>query len=220
MYEMFKDKELNILEEAKPRVIVFQPDWNVWGFSISDYAPELVAYVEENYSATGGNYLENLYIRNDYLDEAKKLLGIYPISIYSGNADTDVGPMDESTTVSQVFTAKHENMKAVSVLATTYQQENATELTVQMYDLETGEMIHQETFDQNAIQDSQYVQVEFSCQTQIGKAYELRFLAKNTVPDRMISLYRTKDGSATEKNYAMIDGEVQTYSLCLNIYAY
>jgi hypothetical protein len=220
MYEMFKEKELETLKAEKPRVIIFQPDWSVWGFSILDYAPELVAYVEENYSATGGNYLENLYVRNDYLDEAKKLLGVYPISIYSGNADTDIGPLDESTTVSQVFTAKHENMKALSVLVTTYQQENATELTVQMYDMETGEMIHQEAFDPKAVQDSQYVQVAFSCQTKIGKAYELRFFVKNTIPDRMISLYKTKDGSATDKKYAMIDGEAQPFSLCLNVYAY
>lgn len=220
MYEMFKEKELDTLKEAKPRVIIFQPDWNVWGFNILDYAPELVSYIDENYSKSGGNYLESLYIRNDYLDEAKKLLGIYPISIYSGNADTDIGPLDENIEVSQVFTAKHENMKALSVLVSTFQQENATELTVQMYDMQTGELIHQETFDPKAIQDSQYVQVEFSCQTQIGKAYELRFLAKNTMPDRMISLYRTRDGSANEKNYAMIDGEAQTFSLCLNVYAY
>lgn len=219
MYEMFKDKELEALKAAKPRIIIFQPDWNVWGYNILDYAPELVAYMEENYSTTGGNYLENLYVRNDYLDEAKKLLGIYPISIYSGNADVDIGPLDDNIIVSQVFTAKHENMKALSVLATTYQQENASELTVQMYDMETGEMIHQEAFDPKAIQDSQYVQVAFSCQTQIGKAYELRFLIKNTIPDRKISLYRTKNGSATEKKYAMINGVAQTFSLCLNVYA-
>jgi hypothetical protein len=220
MYEMFKEKELDTLKAEKPRVIIFMPDWNVWGYSILDYAPELVAYVEENYSTTSGNYLEGLYIRNDYLDEAKKLLDIYPISIYSGNADTEIGPLDEGTTESQVFTAKHENMKALSVLVTTYQQENATELTVQMYDMETGELIHQETFDPKAIQDMQYAQVGFSCQTQIGKAYELRFLARNIKPDRVISLYKTADGSATEKNYAMINGEAQTFSLCLNVFAY
>ena len=220
MYEMFKEKELDVLETAKPRVIIFMPDWNVWGYGIHDYAPELAAYVEENYTTTGGNHLESLYIRNDYLEEAKKLLDIYPASIFLGIPDTDLGPLDEYMTVSQVFTAKHENMKALSVLATTFEQENATELTVQMFDVETGDMMQQAVFDPKAIQDMQYAQVEFDVKTQVGKAYELRFLIKNTDPYMAISLYKTRDGTASEKYYALIDGEAQSFNLCLNVFAF
>lgn len=59
----------NFLEEfgdEPPRVCIFNQAMEVWGHKLSDYAPELIEYVNMHYKTYSGL----LYIRNDYYDEA------------------------------------------------------------------------------------------------------------------------------------------------------
>ncbi len=56
------------VKEEKPRVILYVPQYEVWGYSMNEYAPEAVEYVEKNYTKLEGAGL--VYVRNDYIEEA------------------------------------------------------------------------------------------------------------------------------------------------------
>jgi hypothetical protein len=74
MYEAFKDQILNGLKENKPKVVVFNEEGDVWGYFYKDFAPEVVAFVKENYTQLAESGLPMLYVRNDYYDTALQLL--------------------------------------------------------------------------------------------------------------------------------------------------
>lgn len=74
MYEAFEDEEVTNLENDSPRVAVYRSDYAVWEILIRDYAPEFCAYVEQNYTQLDAEKFPELYVRNDYLEEAR---GIY-----------------------------------------------------------------------------------------------------------------------------------------------
>lgn len=74
MYEAFEEEELSNLLEYAPRVAVYQPDYSVWEYPLREYAPEVWSFMEANYTTLDGEKFPTLYIRNDYLEEAR---GIY-----------------------------------------------------------------------------------------------------------------------------------------------
>ncbi len=217
MYEVYKDQEMAMLQEKRPRVIYFSLDWSVWGYALRDYAPDFIRYITENYSAIGGDNLDGLYIRNDYLSEARELLGIHPLSIAMGEVATYIGPIYDEMVVSQVFTAKDMDITAVSIYTATFQQVNATILTLQVLDVQTGDLLQQAVFDRQSIQDNLYALVEVPCSVQPEKQYELKFSVQNTLSDRFITFYRTADGTASDQQYAMINGNKESYNLCLRV---
>ena len=92
-WEALSDQIFPIVKENRPRVIVFNPGHVVWVYSLKDYAPELIEYVEDNYTSLPNRYIydpsedtdgsisedygdfpSTIYIRNDYYDEAVKKL--------------------------------------------------------------------------------------------------------------------------------------------------
>lgn len=68
-WEAFGEINLERLENEKPRVLIYNPEAEVWGYYIKDYAPEMGEYLAENYTNYPGT---SLYIRNDYFEEASK----------------------------------------------------------------------------------------------------------------------------------------------------
>ena len=52
-YEYYGERELNNLKEKKTRILVMDPDSEILGYRLRDYARDLVDYVEENYTPVG-----------------------------------------------------------------------------------------------------------------------------------------------------------------------
>lgn len=92
-WEAFSDQIFPLIKENRPRVIVFDPGYHAWNMLLEDYAPELVDYVEDNYTNLSATYIvaytlgttptisedsvdspSCVYILNDYYDEAIKKL--------------------------------------------------------------------------------------------------------------------------------------------------
>lgn len=57
-----------------PRVFLYNEANDVWGSVVADYAPELDAFLKENYTAFPEYDLRELYVRNDYYPEAQQIL--------------------------------------------------------------------------------------------------------------------------------------------------
>ncbi len=219
MYEAYGEKEIQMLEETKPKVIVFSPEWSVWGYHIKEYAPELVDYIWANYSLTGDPSYDTLYVRNDLVEEAKELFDVYPISIAAQEAENHLGKLQSGSVIAQTFVANDTDMYGLSVFTATYAYNNATDIMVQIIDIGTGEVLNQAMFNTEEVYDNFYSSVMLPCQTHVGRMYELRFTLENTLPFRQMTFYRTADNTATEESYALINGVPQSYNLCFNIFA-
>ncbi len=74
IYEMYGNKLLDDLKGSKPKVIVFNEQYEVWGYKYADFAPEIISYVKANYTQFKQSSLPALYVRNDYYQEAIKKL--------------------------------------------------------------------------------------------------------------------------------------------------
>ena len=92
-WEAFSPDVFPLVIENRPRVVVFNPGHSVWDISLADYAPELIDYIDNNYTNLPSTYIRDyspetaasisedygnnpsfVYIRNDYYDEALKKL--------------------------------------------------------------------------------------------------------------------------------------------------
>ena len=73
MYEAFAEEEMSNLEENAPRVAIYTPEYNLWGYDLTEYAPDFAAYMSEIYTPLDENKFPELYIRNDYLGVAKAI---------------------------------------------------------------------------------------------------------------------------------------------------
>lgn len=73
MYEAFAEEEMSNLEENAPRVAIYTPEYNLWGYDLTEYAPDFAAYMRENYTPLDEEKFPELYIRNDYLRVAKAI---------------------------------------------------------------------------------------------------------------------------------------------------
>lgn len=62
---------LGMYEKSSPRVALYAQESECWGYKLTDYAPELVNFMQEKYTRYGDTII---YIRNDYYEEACKIL--------------------------------------------------------------------------------------------------------------------------------------------------
>lgn len=69
-WEFSGKEDLQECIENPPRVFVFNRDSAIWGYSMQDYAPEINDFIQENYTNLDPIGHGDLYIRNDYYEEA------------------------------------------------------------------------------------------------------------------------------------------------------
>ncbi len=79
MWEMYKNNDFYFLENFKPKVLCHNDEYGTFGLKLKDYAPDFIEYVHENYTLLSNEYPE-LYVRKDFLKDAKEMLGKLRIS--------------------------------------------------------------------------------------------------------------------------------------------
>lgn len=94
MWDGAGETAMEQLRVNPPRVYVLDEGYDVWGYPIKDYAPELIAFVHENYTSLKEYGLRTVYVLNSYYEEACSLLnkseGFYKINT-TVNVDEDNG---------------------------------------------------------------------------------------------------------------------------------
>lgn len=86
-YEVYGRDELEGLKEYEPKMIFYYPEQETWGYKYKEYAGEIVDFIEGNYTPLSQEY-EEIYIKNDFIEEARKRLEI-PIN------DEESNPLEE-----------------------------------------------------------------------------------------------------------------------------
>lgn len=70
--------------ENPPRVYVYDKNLAAWGYKITDYAPELKSFIDENYVSLESYGYPSLYVHNSYSKEAFEILNITEIGNENG----------------------------------------------------------------------------------------------------------------------------------------
>ncbi len=70
----YSGDSMQLLKDNSPRVCLYSPDWILWGHPISEYAPELVEFIDNTYSPLSNIGYSDIYVRNDYFDDAVHMI--------------------------------------------------------------------------------------------------------------------------------------------------
>jgi len=76
LWEYAGAEVMESLQQEAPRVFLFNRDQDIWGYKIADYAQDLIAFIDDNYRPLAEYGYENLYVHNDYYEQALVLLGL------------------------------------------------------------------------------------------------------------------------------------------------
>ena len=70
IWDWVKTCAMEQYSENPPRIFLYDPAYETWGYPIVEYASELNEFIEENYTSLNKLNYSELYVRNDYYDEA------------------------------------------------------------------------------------------------------------------------------------------------------
>jgi hypothetical protein len=130
-----------------------------------------------------------------------------------------IGPMVEGRKVSQVFLAKTSTITAIQFLPGRNPGTSKAQLTVQLLDLASHEVMYAGTIDAQNLLDRTYYTLRVpSIRTTIGRRYALVFQATNTQDKDYVTLYCTADSATEASHYASIDGIKQSFDLVVRIF--
>lgn len=76
LWEYAGAEVMESLQQDAPRVFLFNRDQVVWNYKITDYAQDLIAFIDENYQSLAEYGYNQLYVHNEYYGEALTLLGL------------------------------------------------------------------------------------------------------------------------------------------------
>ena len=76
-WEMGKAQAMAELTAAPPRVYIYYQDLTIWGYHIDDYAPELVDFIESNYTQLERG-TSTIWVLNSYYEEAMAIIDALP----------------------------------------------------------------------------------------------------------------------------------------------
>lgn len=221
MWEYGGAQAMEELQANPPRVFVFSPDISTWGYALSDYAPELLEYVEDNYMAMTVIDQPMLYVRNDYYNEACAILKTDSLLM--------PGPMDGVTpqimgdmVVKQTFPVDEDcTISSLEVTVDTYERENTCVLHVVLTDETAGTEHELADIDCATMEDNAAYTVTFEPQDLLkDHTYSLSFSADGGDENNSISIcyYDMNNITSTDGvQSAQINGETQQYILCIQL---
>ena len=217
-YEYYGEREVQMLKEDQARLVIYQPDGTLWGHAVRDYAPELTAYIEENYTPIG----MNVYIRKEDYPAAMEKLRERGYGILVVDPDFDggyaLGPsMEPGMVFEQRFVAKERVMTAAHVMIATYLGQNATGIIAELADPETGEILAENSLARGEIRDNYHTRFALWAETEPGKTYAIRLRLDGEVPDgkeSMLNPYVTEDWEGAT---SYINGEKQAFDWAYEI---
>lgn len=211
-YEYYGENELEVLKENPARILVMDLKGEVWGYRLRDYAPDLVDYVEANYTLAG----PNLYVRNDAYPAALAKLreagyGTRLVGRDFAEENRLGARMTDDTVCDQQFTAAGSRMTGVLVRFANDLDQNRAGATVQLIG-ENGEVIAGSTLPREEIKDNFYTRFALQADTEPGACYTLRITTDGTTPEGDRSLLSLYCYPGAEEAGASLDGEPQAFS--------
>jgi len=213
-WEWTCDEELSDYSNYLPRVFYYDPNYAVWGYPITSYAPELKQIIEQNYRSV--DEYSGLYVLNSYYDEAMSKLNE---SVIYENTSSDgvVAALSSGVTIEQKFSATDDkSITHIKIMFGTYARENDCNIVISIVDDDTKEA--RELVNESAIgfADNAYKEFYFEEYDLIaGHRYTILINSPDADEENYLAVYGSNESSA--KNEVYINGAKQDVSLCISI---
>ena len=216
LWEYGGTQAMEELEANPPRVYLFEPELAVWGYPIQDYAPELVSFINTNYTPLVSFGYPSLYVRNDYYWDAAQILD--PELLFAFGDISQVFPLTQDITLSQTFSVSTETaIASLELMVGTYGKANDCTLEVVLIDETAGTSTPLAQVSCAGFADNAKTSISFPAQTLLeGHTYTLSFTSPDASAESFIAVYCSDELSFPEA-YASYNGEPQDFDLCLRI---
>lgn len=141
------------------------------------------------------------------------------VTIYTGYAAKDIGPMTPDIIVEQIFVPEKGRLDHIEFQVATYMRTNDSKLQVSLMDNETRDILIRETMDASTLEDNSWVTLDTdNIEVEVGREYRVIFHNIDSKPETAITLYRTNNMGLEKNCYATVNGEITDYQICMKIY--
>lgn len=215
-YEAYREEILQKLEEDCPRVMIFTPNYHTWGYSMKEYAAEAWNCLREKYRCLYLPSCPELYVRQDYYEEAKELCGAKyeAVKVYDNGTETVTVPAGSILT--QTIEGNGEETDCVGFLLNTCLDIGGIRGRLRILHADGEELAVCETdFSGWKPYGFTFFEIPLLCFEE-GETYTLELTVESTAQGTGIVLYETQDGDNSTE--AALDGELQNGDICFGLF--
>ena len=215
-YEAYEEQILETLEEDAPRIMIFNPNYQTWGYELKDYAPEVWNYLHEAYECLYLPSCPELYARKDYYQEAQELCGgrYDSVRIYD-DADSQL-VLHPGDVLTQSVTGDGEEADCVGLLVNSCADLGGISGTLRVLAGDGTELASCETdFRGWKAEGFYYLETE-PVTFEKGKAYTLELTIDSLSEATTLTLYGTQDKNS--KTEAAVNGQALAADVCYGLF--
>lgn len=215
-YEAYEEQILETLEEDAPRVMIFNPNYQTWGYELKDYAPEVWNYLHEAYECLYLPSCPELYARKDYYQEAQELCGgrYDSVRIYD-DADSQL-VLHPGDVLTQSVTGDGEEADCFGLLVNSCADLGGISGTLRVLAGDGTELASCETdFRGWKAEGFYYLETE-PVTFEKGKAYTLELTIDSLSETTTLTLYGTQDENG--KTEAAVNGQALAADVCYGLF--
>ena len=215
-YEAYEEQILETLEEDAPRIMIFNPNYQTWGYELKDYAPEVWNYLHEAYECLYLPSCPELYARKDYYQEAQELCGgrYDSVRIYD-DADSQL-VLHPGDVLTQSVTGDGEEADCFGLLVNSCADLGGISGTLRVLAGDGTELASCETdFRGWKAEGFYYLETE-PVNFEKGKAYTLELTIDSLSEATTLTLYGTQDKNS--KTEAAVNGQVLAADVCYGLF--
>lgn len=218
-YEAYGKNDMANIQKYNPKIAIYDSEYEIWGYKITEYAPEICDFIEKNYTQLLIGSISKLYIRNDlYEDAINKFSLDTEATVTTGKNDTILALQEP---VEQIFTAAGESISRIRLLIGTYGRTNNSAINFKIVNLSDDGVIFEKEISANHFEDNAYNLIEKNTIKLVpGEKYKMIINPIRNTENDYIALYITDntnvsdDGEGeSDKINGYIPGE--NYNLCL-----
>ena len=215
-YEAYEEQILETLEEDAPRIMIFNPNYQTWGYELKDYAPEVWNYLHEAYECLYLPSCPELYARKDYYQEAQELCGgrYDSVRIYD-DADSQL-VLHPGDVLTQSVTGDGEEADCFGLLVNSCADLGGISGTLRVLAGDGTELATCETdFRGWKAEGFYYLETE-PVTFEKGKAYTLELTIDSLSEATTLTLYGTQDKNS--KTEAAVNGQALAADVCYGLF--
>lgn len=215
-YEAYEEQILETLEEDAPRIMIFNPNYQTWGYELKDYAPEVWNYLHEAYECLYLPSCPELYARKDYYQEAQELCGgrYDSVRIYD-DADSQL-VLHPGDVLTQSVTGDGEEADCVGLLVNSCADLGGISGTLRVLAGDGTELATCETdFRGWKAEGFYYLETE-PVTFEKGKAYTLELTIDSLSEATTLTMYGTQDKNS--KTEAAVNGQALAADVCYGLF--
>lgn len=216
-WEATREASMAAITADPPRIAIYDGEYSSWGYAVKDFAPELDAFIRENYTLLYDD-APAFYVRSDCAAQMRKQLAdIGEDMVGCTEPNTTCGDALSTGAVQQYFTATRDTAHTISVQFGTHNRPYGGTVTAALTDAD-GTVLGEWTLAPNTIADNAFAFLLRDTDTPValtvGERYCLTLTAQGG--DGNITVWASENEATAASCAETADG-VQAYNLRVKV---